>query len=50
MSKYCPICKRVTNCADNCESCMEEEKKNEELMKQKKALYEDLLMEQQEQM
>lgn len=25
MSKYCPLCDAVTNCTDNCKSCMEEE-------------------------
>lgn len=27
MSKYCPMCNQVTNCTDNCNSCLEEEKK-----------------------
>ena len=27
MSKYCPICDQITNCTDNCNSCLEEEKK-----------------------
>ena len=25
MSKFCPLCNEVTNCTDNCKSCMEEE-------------------------
>ena len=25
MSKYCPMCDAVTNCTDNCTSCMSEE-------------------------
>ena len=25
MSKFCPMCNAVTNCTDNCKSCMEEE-------------------------
>lgn len=24
MSKYCPMCDQVTNCTDNCKSCLEE--------------------------
>ena len=27
MSKYCPMCNAVTNCTDNCTSCMAEEMK-----------------------
>lgn len=27
MSKYCPMCDTVTNCTDNCNSCMREELK-----------------------
>ena len=26
MSKYCPMCGQVTNCTENCNSCMAEEK------------------------
>lgn len=26
MSKFCPMCNAVTNCTDNCKSCMEEER------------------------
>ena len=26
MSKYCPLADAVTNCTDNCKSCLEEEK------------------------
>lgn len=26
MSKLCPICNQITNCTDNCSSCLEEEK------------------------
>lgn len=25
MAKYCPIAKKITNCTDNCASCLEEE-------------------------
>lgn len=28
MSKYCPLANAVTNCTDNCKSCMEEEHEN----------------------
>ena len=28
MSKYCPICDEVTNCTDDCKSCLEEENEN----------------------
>ncbi len=27
MSKFCPMCGQVTNCTDNCNSCMSEEKR-----------------------
>lgn len=27
MSKFCPMCDAVTNCTDNCKSCLEEEQK-----------------------
>lgn len=27
MPKYCPMCDQITNCTDNCKSCLEEEKK-----------------------
>ena len=47
MSKYCPISKTYTNCTDNCISCMEEEERNRE---DSNEFYDDLLMEQQEQM
>jgi hypothetical protein len=33
MSKFCPLCNAVTNCTDNCKSCLEElenEKKERE--------------------
>lgn len=26
MSKFCPMCNAVTNCTDNCKSCLEEER------------------------
>lgn len=26
MAKFCPMCGQVTNCTDNCKSCMSEEK------------------------
>ena len=25
MSKFCPMCNEVTNCTENCKSCMEED-------------------------
>lgn len=28
MAKYCPMCDAVTNCTDNCSSCMAEEMTN----------------------
>ena len=40
MAQYCEICKQVTNCTDDCRECLAEEKE----------LYEDLLLEQTEQM
>ena len=24
MAKFCPMCNQVTNCTDNCKSCLEE--------------------------
>ena len=30
MSKFCPLCNAVTNCTDNCKSCLEEEAKASE--------------------
>ena len=24
MSKFCPMCNQVTNCTDNCKTCLEE--------------------------
>ncbi len=30
MPKYCPMCDQITNCTDNCKSCLEEEKKERE--------------------
>jgi hypothetical protein len=48
MSKYCPIAKKHTNCTDNCTACLREE----ELATNpsNKEFYEDLLLEQREQM
>lgn len=43
MSKFCPLCNQVTNCTDNCKSCLEEEATQNTLL-------EDLHLEQQEQM
>ena len=40
MAQYCEICKKVTNCTDDCERCLKEEKE----------FYSDLQMEQKEQM
>lgn len=28
MSKFCPLANAVTNCTDNCNSCLEEENEN----------------------
>lgn len=30
MSKFCPMCNSFTNCTDNCQSCLEEDKKERE--------------------
>ena len=30
MSKYCPMCNQITNCTDNCNSCLEEDEKERE--------------------
>ena len=30
MAKYCPMCDQITNCTDNCKSCLEEEEKGSE--------------------
>ena len=38
--KYCEICGQVTNCTEDCKECLNEEKE----------FYDDLLLEQQEQM
>jgi hypothetical protein len=46
MSQYCQICGKITNCTDNCIICLEEE----QVDTLSKELYEDLLLEQQEQM
>ena len=46
MSKYCPMCDQVTNCTDNCKYCLEEMQVDAE----QDALYEDLRLEQAEQM
>lgn len=40
MAQYCELCGQVTNCTDDCKECLTKEKE----------LYEDLLLEQQEQM
>lgn len=32
MSKYCPIANAVTNCTDNCNSCLEKETKKYKLI------------------
>lgn len=29
MPKFCPMCNQVTNCTDNCNSCLEEERTTE---------------------
>lgn len=47
MSKYCPMCDQVTNCTDNCKYCLEEE---EQESAKDDTLYEDLRLEQLEQM
>lgn len=33
MSKFCPLANQVTNCTDNCNSCMEEEARRREQSK-----------------
>ena len=43
MAQYCEICKKVTNCTEDCEKCLEEENRAKELQ-------EDLRLEQTEQM
>ena len=50
MAKYCPISKTYTNCTDNCISCMEEEEHDHEEKSRNNEFYDDLLMEQKEQM
>lgn len=42
MAQYCELCQQVTNCTDDCQECLKEEKE--------KDLYEDLHLEQMEQM
>lgn len=32
MSKYCPMCNEYTNCTDNCDACIAEENKMNELI------------------
>ena len=27
MSKFCPMCNQVTNCTENCKSCLEEDER-----------------------
>lgn len=43
MAQFCEICKQVTNCTDDCRKCLKEEETN-------KDFYEDLNLEQREQM
>lgn len=31
MSKFCQMCNQVTNCTDNCDACMKEEKENNKM-------------------
>jgi hypothetical protein len=30
MSKYCPMCKQITNCTENCKECLEELEREQE--------------------
>jgi hypothetical protein len=46
MSKYCPLADQITNCTDNCKECLEDEQKDEPDSK----FYQELILEQQEQM
>lgn len=32
MSKYCLMCNAVTNCTDNCNSCLKEQEREEECL------------------
>ena len=34
MSKFCPIANKITNCTDNCNSCLKEQAKDEETKKE----------------
>lgn len=43
MAQYCKLCGQVTNCTEDCVECLKEEE-------QTKELYEDLYLEQTEQM
>lgn len=47
MAKYCLICKQVTNCTEDCRECLNEEEK---MNSEDKEFYEDLRLEQTEQM
>ena len=39
MSKYCPIAEEITNCTDNCKTCMEEEIKMHDTYKITLSIY-----------
>ena len=48
MAQFCQICGQITNCTDNCQSCLNEMAKGEETPQND--LLEDLMLEQSEQM
>ena len=41
MSQYCEIAGQITNCTDNCKSCLEEETETHEIEVGDKVLYID---------
>jgi hypothetical protein len=49
MSKFCPMCGQVTNCTDNCKSCLEE-LENERKANPNSEFHKELILEQLEQM
>ena len=48
MAKFCPLCNKMTNCTDNCASCLEEEEVKAASINDE--FHEELIIEQQEQM
>ena len=49
MSKFCPMCNQVTNCTDNCKPCLDE-LENEQRAELNSEFYQELMLEQLEQM